>query len=112
MQVLSGQQLHHDVGYPFVVIEVVDRDDVRVRQPSRCASLQLESPQRIRIIGSEQDLNRYFAHEIWGICAKYPAISSLAEDFSDAVSSDLVWISHVHPLMLCDFLIAIRAVRK
>src|SRR4029453_1789283 len=64
-QVLSVQQLHHRVGSALLDLQVVDRDDVRVRQRRYRAGLLLQAPERplVEAPRAGQDLDGHLAPE-------------------------------------------------
>ena len=65
LQILAAQELHGEVGLPLVLAEVVDGDDVPVRQLTGGARLAEEALAQLGVglDGGRDDLQRDFALE-------------------------------------------------
>ena len=87
---LALQQLHRRVDGALLAAEVVDGEDVRVREGGDRLRLALEAPERVGILGEvpRQDLDRHLALELRVARAEDDAHPALAELRDDLVGSE------------------------
>jgi hypothetical protein len=92
LQVLASQQLHGEIGLPLVLAEIMDGDDVAVRQLTGRTGLAKEPFTELGVAfdGGADDFQGDFTFEQRVLGAIDDTHSSLPDFFEDLVAADRV----------------------